>query len=241
MFSRKLARKLLSATQLSDYNQLINLRKRIVVRLLNYKNVFRFLKSKVQNYLLAKTKRLDRPNVFAFMGADGAGKTTLIRETSDILRNNKYAYKIVYMGRWRNISKVRKAITHISRQTTKQFYLPRQIVWVMDLCFRYIKLRFSREKLILTDRYAYDLLMERKINSVISWIIKIFPKPDLIFLLYNDPTVLAERKNEVVGDILIKSQKITKILSQMDLNVCLIKTNNLARNRSDIAKRVFEI
>jgi len=216
-----------------DYASLIATRRRYFFS--QKRKLPRAIASRAKHYWLAKTMRLAKPKVISFVGPDGSGKTTLIKELAKVLDKNEQNYEIVYMGRWRNKSAVRKLASSSNRyasDTSRSFI--KQFFWVLDLYGRYLKYRFAKKKLIITDRSAYDLLALEKLYFLFSLAIKLFPKPDLVFFLYAPPEELARRKGEDVDKLRRKTASLHSVLKSVKTNVEKVKTNDLKKNKLEI-------
>tara|TARA_Y100000310_G_C20413265_1_gene683075 strand:- start:110 stop:730 length:621 start_codon:yes stop_codon:yes gene_type:complete len=197
--------------------------------------------SKAKHYFLAKVQRFRGPKVFAFVGLDGSGKTTMIRELTKVFDNNGMSnYDVVYMGRWHNRSGPRKLasslIKHKTRDVNSQS-LARQIAWIVDMYVRYFKFRFNKNKIVVTDRYVYDLLAMPAYSRVSEVLLSLFPSPHITFSLYADPKELASRRGGNEKEIKNRIDSMNSVLS--GTNKVNIKTTNQEKNTKEVAQRVF--
>ena len=160
---------------------------------------------------------------FAIMGVDGAGKSSLIDALEHSLASIKgVKYNIVYMGPWGHS----KSPWH-KWVLKKQITLPKNIKGKKDLLqkfkshikgtiyylsvyfelwYRYLKFvrpGLKKGRIVLSDRYIYDLRYIYKKRVVLGFkliryfICRIFPKPDKIIFLYNDPEIIVKRKPQL--------------------------------------------
>lgn len=87
---------------------------------------------------------------------------------------------------------------------------------------------------VIADRYIYDLMtgrmhelipQYRRIRKFICWL---FPKPDAVFLLHNDPDVILERKADLTRPTLLKYLELYEQLA-IRHDFTRVKTNEPAK------------
>ena len=155
----------------------------------------------------------------AIVGPHGVGKSTTTGCLIERFKSSGWRLARFYMGRWREhiLPLPQVARTHgISTQAGPQdvsvsadtmrvdgrrtYRMARDLLYVLDLLLRYIvRLRPATRShdLVLTDRYAYDLLFDLSITPIARFCITLlYPRADLCFFLYNDPEVLKARRDE---------------------------------------------
>jgi len=151
----------------------------------------------------------------AFVGIDGAGKTTIIEEIKKNLEKGGKICAVEYMGFGRNLHMpfLKNAIRgystkkyfyrengEIKRKPTKrENYRIRSFLWLLvyysELLIRYFKNIFTKSDYILYDRYFYDgLVFSGKKNF--KWLSKLIPRPNKSFLIYAPEKIIRERKQE---------------------------------------------
>ena len=151
----------------------------------------------------------------AFVGIDGAGKTTIIEEIKKNLEKSGKICAVEYMGFGRNLhmpflkNAIRKYSTkkyfyrergEIKRKPTKRKnYRIRSFSWLLvyysELLIRYFKTIFTKSDYVFYDRYFYDgLVFSNKKNF--KWLSKLIPRPNKSFLIYAPPKVIRGRKKE---------------------------------------------
>ncbi len=187
--------------------------------------------------------------VIAFIGPDGAGKSTTTEKIVRILRENDRPVSYVYLGRGKShllpINKTGRAVYNKIRSTpkiiTKLIYYAAAPIYTLDLLLRYAtQVRPKRKRsIIVTDRYATDIyLMPNVSHAFRSFLFSLFPKPTLTFYLYNDAKTLYERK---------KQQSQEELQKQLDLFDNIAAKLNAVRIKTDsqkiieqVARRTFE-
>jgi len=166
----------------------------------------------------------NRGTHFAFLGVDGAGKSTTIEAVEKRLKEIKgIKHHIVYMGPWGQTKSgfyklakkyklvlpadedlsTRNPILLIKRLTKGWLYY---LLTYLELWYRYLKyIRpvLMKGQVVLSDRYVYDLRHIYKKRPVRKFkfsrylICRMFPRPDSVIYLYNDPHAIIERKPQL--------------------------------------------
>jgi thymidylate kinase len=148
--------------------------------------------------------------IIAFIGVDGTGKTTnshsLNRELKEMGFSVEYRHEFEYFllsGLVRSQSRMIESMRikfHTNRSKPIYFRLWPFIVWLDSLIAWLFFRLFKFNKIIIHDRYIYDLLLawERLgySNDIVRRLYLGFPKPDLCFVLDVPPHVAYERKKE---------------------------------------------
>ena len=141
----------------------------------------------------------------AFIGVDGAGKTTLIREIKKQLTNSRKKCVLRYMGFGRDYSipllsffmgnyhKFKHRSGKYGFKDKKKIlndnYRIRRLSWILiqylEFWFRYLRNKlFVRADFLFYDRYFYDgLILANDFGFKI--IKKITPRPNICFLILN--------------------------------------------------------
>jgi len=152
-----------------------------------------------------------------FLGTDGAGKSTLIKKTSNYFQLQNKKVKSVYFG-WEPFLPTTKFLSKFLQkknvQTTNQlnkkskskFRIPMLSYFYIEYLARYVfQVKFSKANIIILDRYFYDLFAHYDFaisNKFANFLLKIYPKPTHLFFLDIPPEVAKERKPEVNVDLL---------------------------------------
>lgn len=182
----KFKEKYIAQAKVKNVTKLLSQRNKLVFGLFK-QAPFSFTFDLLWSYLRPKKK-----TVIAFAGIDGVGKTTMIESVSNILRENNVPNKIFYMGKWRNKTSFVNASSKIS---LVRFKLLKTIGAVIDMYLRAIKLA-TFSGVVLTDRYAYDLVIDSKIAKVL---LLPYPAPDFTILLSTQKDNLLRRGYPVEG------------------------------------------
>jgi|SRR3989344_3993455 len=188
--------------------------------------------------------------IISFIGTDGAGKSTLIAEVQKRLEQQlKGKVKTVYFG-WKPFLPTTKLLSFILRKKNYQIadkmnsknnnsfseenklHLFQEIMlsyYYLEYLSRYIfQLRISSFKsIMLVDRYFYDLYAHyeyAKQSYVFPILLKMMPKPDLIFLLDVDVQTAKKRKPEMDLELLQKHHLHYQQLSSL-INAKVVKTD----------------
>jgi len=242
---------------LSDPQQVKQLKYRMTKQLntLTSGYYWRRLKSSYHR-LITPILGTNRGLSIAFIGPDGAGKTTFITLLEQHLNNNGITTRHAYMGPWfRNKCVTTLALEKLGADPADEIYgldqvkepiartikktkgLIRRYLYYINApieahyrYFRYVYLQSLRGRVVLIDRYTHDLEVGYKNKEVKNnkWlrrlILKLSPTPDTIFLLYNEPNTVWERKKEYpLQDIIWSTGQYLNIADKY--NIEKIKTD----------------
>ena len=170
------------------------------------------------------------------MGVDGAGKTTLAEGLKSALEKNQRKCNIVYMGRGRERvmlggRDMARAVgvnlptgEEVSRGNGighRVLRTARDAMYLLDAYARYIRYlrpRHRRREVIITDRYAYDLLLNERTAQWVRWaLLHFYPAPDLLFYLQHEPEVLHERKPQYTPERLARDmEKLEQLVHRVE-------------------------
>jgi thymidylate kinase len=156
----------------------------------------------------------------AFIGVDGCGKSTTTKLATEGLTALKLRPDLVYMGPWGQVrSRVLRRALRLGCAPPKEeaaslrqriagrikgtaYYFAVYIeLWQRFLVD--VRPALARGHVVLSDRYVYDLryLYKRRRVDGFPWlrgaVCALFPQPDLIVFLHNDPQTIASRKDQL--------------------------------------------
>lgn len=198
-----------------------------------------------KNFLLAMIRRTIAPfmnhvPVVVLLGPDGVGKSTIISKVLDQLKRNFFVVRKIH---WRpqlipNINDLLRRKKPAEQKTDS--FMPRReagklgslrfLYYYLDYILGYIfiahRSTFSEMPFILYDRYLYDFFIDPKRYGIkkirrLFFLIRFFPKPDLVILLKDSPERILSRKKELAAteieeqyrnyDLLMNKQLIDKV------------------------------
>ena len=143
--------------------------------------------------------------VIAFMGVDGSGKSTIISNLKNLL-DEKYD-NIIINHLKPNLFGINRPIQsnnpHSQPLRSSLFSLLKIIYWLIIYKIFFFALSKKKTNLILFDRYANDLLIDKKryrynlSPKITEKILNYFPQPDLWVVLNAELNILQQRKKEL--------------------------------------------
>ena len=167
----------------------------------------------------------------AFIGLDGAGKSTIINQINSDLNLQEYTSTVCYFGHKEYYLNLLDKINKKSNKNLLEnlIYI---LLWPIEIRLRYF-FCIKKFNIILFDRHPF---FEPVIPNNIKFLLikpfyklleKIFiPKPVMIFYLTGDTKILWERKKEnSFNDYIKRVETLEKIVNTSSLNVYKIKTD----------------
>ena len=162
----------------------------------------------------------NKTQIITFSGVDGAGKTTILREFSEILKNN-YNKNVKELRHRPSILPILSAVKYgkekASEKTTQ--VLPRSgtnkstisslirfFYYLLDYIFGqwFIYYKYTRKNVIVIyDRYYFDFIVDSKRTNIVlnkkfvSFFYRFIFKPDINIFLYAPSDVILKRKQEM--------------------------------------------
>ena len=186
--------------------------------------------------------KLKSTTVISFMGVDGSGKSTLIKEIQKKLKS-KIEIKYLHLRPYLFLTDKRTVIKNPHNKKKLNLVLIsfiRIILWFFIYkIFFYFNLNKSK-KLIIFDRYAHDILIDPiryRINLpklIIKKILFFFPNPDLWIILKVKPRKAYERKKEISLKETEKQSIQYMEFAKNQKNSIIIDTNNSVNKSTSI-------
>jgi len=148
---------------------------------------------------LKKVFRVLNPFWFAptivFIGPDGVGKTTVISEIKKQFRNAKYVRLGIYNSRTKIVHAISKVRKH--KRVNAPCWI-KNLVRFFDMYARWFRVLWHTKtgKMVLCDRFFFDLHYYSECKKFTEFLLKLSPKPSLTFLLTAEPKEIHRRKQE---------------------------------------------
>lgn len=202
-------------------------------------------------------------SIIAFMGADGAGKTTVMNAVLPILEMRyRLRFKVQHLkpdflpilGKLRGVKHERGYVCvnpHGSRPSGFMGSLFRLTYLVCDYVFGYWfkvrpTLRSKEVSCWVFDRYAYDILIDplRFRIKLPRWIIRLYlkmvPRPNIVLCLGGDPEKIFARKPETSLTEVKRQMIELENLSAGLTNVRMIDTTVSIEDTVEAAMKALE-
>jgi thymidylate kinase len=269
-FGKKSSEMIIQSLKAGNFKSIINKKNSFLIKYIS-KNPFIFLRTFLR-WLIWKMPR--KKPVIAFIGPDGAGKSTatikLMNEMTELGKKNS----LVYFGRGRNNIipftnigrkyKQREKKTELIHDNNQQknkeenknqdsnqqkknnikkkvIYTLSAPVFTLDLLLRYLFFIFPKRyrKIMITDRYCSDImLMENVPEWFRKFLLSFFPKPNLLFFVYNHPETLHQRRPK---HSLQDFERQLKYLEKVSQKFNGIKVKSVVKDETyqEIAERTF--
>ena len=159
-------------------------------------------------------------NIISFSGVDGAGKTTILRELTELIEQ-KYNKSVVELRHRPSVLPILSAIKHGRQEAEKKTMevLPRTggnkskissyirfFYYLTDYVFGQWVIYFKytlKGKTVIYDRYYFDFINDARRTNIdlnsnfIKFFYKFVFKPDMNIFLYAPPEVILSRKQEM--------------------------------------------
>jgi thymidylate kinase len=203
--------------------------------------------------------------VVTFSGVDGAGKSTIIENTRQLLEK-QLRRKVIVLRHRPSLLPILSAWTHGKELAEKKAAgtLPRQgrnksslssllrfVYYYVDYWFGqfYVQFRYvNRGYVVLYDRYYFDFINDSQRSNIrlspsfTGWFYRFLLKPDLNFFLYALPEEILQRKQELdmgtIQELTDKYMRLFKRLTRRYRYSKYIPINN--RHMADTIATIFE-
>lgn len=189
----------------------------------------------------------------AILGPDGSGKSTLI---DGLAREFHGIFSSVERGHWRPGILWSRAVPQDVIAAPQQ-QVPRSraasaaklglflLDWWLWYFFRWFPAR-AKGRIFMFDRCFIDILvdpMRYRYGGAIAWLTwlaRVLPQPDRIFILDASPEEVLARKHELSRDALLRLQQSYRELPTLFANVVIIAASASAESvADDVAERVI--
>jgi len=193
----------------------------------------------------------DRPSiVIAFMGVDGSGKSTLIKQLNKHLKKKYTKIKNLHLRPYFFLTDTRTVIKDPHGQKMRSKFISLLIIFNWLFVYRiffFINLKLKNH-LIIFDRYAHDLLIDKiryRLNlskKFTRFILSLFPEPHLWLFLKAPIRLVEKRKKELPTKELKRQMKEYLNLSKKKTNSLTINTSSkIEKNISLILRKMKSI
>lgn len=208
-------------------------------------------------------QKLQRKTGFfiVFIGADGSGKTTLVRHLVSCVGETQFFKEFVYLHKDFRILPELKKIKQLWLPGTENgranhgvairtgmvapHALGRSLVYLfyylLDSLLGHVVIVRARGKqcMVVADRYFYDFFYQRNNSNLPWWLVRLLarlvPRPDILICLAGDPMVLSLRKPDLsVAEIARENDIIMRISSAFKGSELV----NTEADPNDVARRV---
>ena len=201
--------------------------------------------------------RLKKSSVICFIGTDGAGKSTLVREVAKRYKEI-FGVKVssLYFG-WRPFLPTTKLISYFFKKKgyrvaesmnkkRKRFSLIQELMlhyYYKEYWARYLfKIwpKFYKKQIIVVDRYFYDMYAHYDYanrSKLFKFLIKLFPRPDYVFFLDIDVETAKKRKPEIDIELLTMHRERYLKLNR----IMRLKTINTKKKVEECVNLVVEV
>lgn len=170
--------------------------------------------------------------IITFLGVDGSGKSTLIKELRKYYKTNKIKNKYIHLIP-RLINKKTKPVKnpHSKEFRSELASFLKLLYWIFLFKIFIVKILLENKNFIyIFDRYPHDLLIDPKryrfrLNpNITEFMLNFMPKPSHCIVLCGPPKLLWRRKKEIDYKSLKSINKKYKKFAKKN-NFFLLQTN----------------
>lgn len=266
LFNDKISKRITTQLQKEGASSLLKNKNKFKIKILINKRKFHVPMFQFFKKWISRIKRYIKPpgKFILFIGPDGVGKSTASSQVKQILNMYHYQTTHRHLGFRPNILPTKREIMfwkrlnnkNIKKNNSKDSFLnspPNEmgyfkfLYFSIDYILGYIFLMrpvLAKNGFAITERYFADYLAGTRKNPkvlvplrFIKLIYFFLPKPDFVFLLYNDPDTIFSRRKELSIDE-IKNQ--IEIFQNINLKEKIFKKIKTDDSPSLIASEIIE-
>jgi len=173
--------------------------------------------------------------VISFMGVDGSGKSTLIKQLNKRLKGNYKKIKNLHLRPYLFLTDKSTVNTNPHNQKPPRFQiisLIKILTWLFMYRFFFFVNSDKKNILIIFDRYAHDLLIDKTRyrfilpKKITQFILNLFPEPHLWIFLKAPIKIIEKRKKELPTHELVRQIREYKNFSKKKKNMINKKKKN---------------
>ena len=189
--------------------------------------------------------------VLSFMGVDGVGKTTLINLLKKKVKKNFSKIRYIHLRPYFLLLDTRNTVSNPHKNKEKSFAIIsffKILYWLIVYRIYFIFLRFKKGELIIFDRYAHDLSIDKiryQFNlseKLTKLLLNFFPEPNLWVHLEASISKIEKRKKELPRNELQKQLRDYRYFFKNKKNSIKINTNyQLNKNLNLIIDKIKSI
>lgn len=208
--------------------------------------------------------RTKKGYLICFVGVDGSGKTTHAKSLLSFLMQNGFscmyfwgAFQLIFsysffaltkiLGYWKETKK--DAYTDPLEFAHERIRQKLGSIWrlfiFIDFQIKVLRIRIflACKKIVVCDRYAYDILMELQLSQLYNnrfgkLLCRTVPKPSVTFLLDAPQTVVATRRPITIENLSAKREILTNMARIYNF-VIVNSANEFLRNRDLIRTTIM--
>ncbi|HVI08686.1 MAG TPA: thymidylate kinase [Candidatus Binatia bacterium] len=207
--------------------------------------------------------------ILSFSGIDGAGKTTQISSLENWLSG--MGLRHVTLTFWDNVvafSRFRETVSCKVFKGDKGVGSPENPLnrrdknvasWPVSLarlCFYFAdaislkrtvaKLKLGNADVVIFDRYIYDELANLPLGSaagrtLVRWLLKMAPEPDIAFILDADPAAARARKPEYPLEFVRKNREAYLAMARLAGAITIVGPASIEQAESQIKEKLLEL
>jgi thymidylate kinase len=247
---KKLALKVLNYNFKKDYKSLLKILKYIKFNFIRKKlleNPLYFFINLCKHYIYEfRIKFTSYPlNEFCFLGIDGVGKTSIIKNIDIGLTGCAKEIKIIHLKHpFFKEKNLQNTNPHNKKKRNLFVSILKVVYWLFGYYFKKNIHGFKNSTIILWDRYIYDIWVDplryrlKLPKFLVIFFKNIAPKPDFTFILTDKPDRIFRRKKELS---LKEIKKYNKRYIQLSKSLNSSKLINTSKGINKTSLKILNI